>query len=157
MARIARTARQLGIRTIGVHAPDDRPPDGVDLALPIPGYLDIEAILDAARRSGADAIHPGYGFLAENADFAAAVERAGLTWVGPPSAAIAAMGDKAAARRIAAAHGVPVVPGYDGEAQDDATLSGGGDAHRPPGPGQALGRRRRQGDARGPGGRRRPR
>ena len=122
VARIARTARRLGIRTIAVHAPDDRPPDDVDLALAIPGYLDADAIIDAARRSGADAIHPGYGFLAENADFAAAVERAGLTWVGPPSSAIAAMGDKAAARRIASANGVPVTPGYDGDEDDDATL-----------------------------------
>jgi excisionase family DNA binding protein len=121
--RIASTARAQGIRTIGVHAPDDRPPDGVDLALPIPGYLDADAILGAARRAGADAIHPGYGFLAENAAFAAAVERAGLAWVGPPAAAIAAMGDKAAARRTAASHGVPVTPGYDGEAQDDTTLA----------------------------------
>jgi acetyl-CoA/propionyl-CoA carboxylase biotin carboxyl carrier protein len=121
--RIARTARQMGIRTVGVHALDDRAPDGVDLALPIPGYLDADAILDAVRRSGADAIHPGYGFLAENAEFASAVVRAGLTWVGPPSAAIAAMGDKAAARRTAAAQGVPVTPGYGGDAQDDATLA----------------------------------
>ncbi len=146
--RIASTARALGIRTIGVHAPDDRPPDGVDLALPIAGYLDQDAILDAARRAGADAIHPGYGFLAENATFAAAVERAGLTWVGPPTAAIAAMGDKAAARRTAAAHGVPVTPGYDGEAQDDASARRGGGADRAAGPDQALGRWRRQGDAR---------
>jgi acetyl-CoA/propionyl-CoA carboxylase biotin carboxyl carrier protein len=123
VARIAQTARRLGIRTLGVHAPDDRPPDEVDLAVPIPGYLDADAILDAARRSGADAVHPGYGFLSENADFASAVVRAGLTWVGPPSPAIAAMGDKAAARRIAARNGVPVVPGYDGDAQDDATLA----------------------------------
>ena len=121
--RIARTAQQLGIRTIGMHAPDDRPPDAVHLAIPIAGYLDADAILDAALRAGADAIHPGYGFLAEHAGFAAAVERAGLTWVGPPATAIAAMGDKAAARHIAAAHGVPVTPGYDGDAQDDATLS----------------------------------
>jgi acetyl-CoA/propionyl-CoA carboxylase, biotin carboxylase, biotin carboxyl carrier protein len=123
VARIARTARRLGIRTIAVHAPDDRPPDDVDLALVVPDYLDADAILNAARRSGADAIHPGYGFLAENAAFAAAIERAGLTWVGPPSSAIAAMGDKAAARRIAATNGVPVVPGYDGDAEDDATLT----------------------------------
>ena len=123
VVRIARTARQLGIRTVGVHTPDDRPPDDVDLAVEIPDYLDAGAILDAARRSGADAIHPGYGFLAENAAFAAATERAGLTWVGPPSTAIAAMGDKAAARRTAAAYGVPVTPGYDGEAQDDGTLT----------------------------------
>src|SRR6185369_12906014 len=115
--RIARTARQLGIRTVGVHAPDDRPPDGVDLVLPIPAYLNGDALVDAARGSGADAIHPGYGFLAENPDFADAVQRAGLAWVGPPAAAISAMGDKAAARRAAAAHGVPVVPGYDAEAQ----------------------------------------
>ena len=121
--RIAGTARARGIHAIGVYAPDDRPPDQVDLALPIPDYLDADSILDAARRAGADAIHPGYGFLAENPAFAAAVERAGLTWVGPPAAAIAAMGDKAAARRAAAAHGVPVTPGYDGEAQDDATLA----------------------------------
>ena len=122
VTRIARTARRLGIRTVAVHAPDDRPSDGVDLALAIPGYLDTDAILDAARRSGADAVHPGYGFLAENAAFAAAVELAGLTWVGPPSAAIASMGDKAAARRTAVAHGVPVVPGYDDDAQDDGRL-----------------------------------
>jgi len=128
VARIARTARELGIRSIGVHAPDDRSPDGVDLAVPIISYLDVDAILDAARRSGADAVHPGYGFLAENAGFAAAVELAGLTWVGPPPEAIAAMGDKAAARRIAATHGVPVVPGYDGERQDDASL--GAEAER---------------------------
>ena len=123
VARIARTARRLGIRSVGVHAADDRPPDGVDLALTIPAYLDGEAIIDAARRAGADAVHPGYGFLAENPAFADAVQRAGLAWVGPPPSAIAAMGDKATARRTAAAHGIPVVPGYDGAAQDDATLA----------------------------------
>ena len=121
--RIARSARALGIRSIGVHAPDDRAPDGVDLALPISGYLDSEAILAAARSAGADAIHPGYGFLAENAEFARAVGNAGLTWVGPLPAAIRAMGDKAAARRTATANGVPVAPGYDGAAQDNLTLT----------------------------------
>ncbi len=121
-ARIVRTARGLGIRSIGVHPADDRATDGLDLALPIASYLDGETILDAARRAGADAVHPGYGFLAENADFARAVGEAGLIWVGPPLAAISAMGDKAAARRAAVAQGVPVAPGYDGEAQDDATL-----------------------------------
>ena len=121
--RIARTARRLGIRTVGVHAPDDRPPEGVDLVLPIPGYLEPDAMIDAARRAGADAIHPGYGFLAENPAFATAVGEAGLAWVGPPPTAIAAMGDKAAARRTAAARGVPVAPGYDGDAQDDMTLT----------------------------------
>jgi excisionase family DNA binding protein len=121
--RIVRSARGLGIRTVGVHAPDDRPPDGVDLALPIPDYLDADALIDAALRAGADTVHPGYGFLAENPSFAEAVQRAGLAWVGPPAAAMAAMGDKAAARRMAVAHGVPVVPGYDGDAQDDASLA----------------------------------
>ena len=122
-ARIARTATRLGMRTVGIHATDDRPPGGVDLAVEVSSYLDAGAVLDAARRAGADAIHPGYGFLSENPGFAEAVGRAGLVWVGPPPGAIAAMGDKSAARRIAAAHGVPIVPGYDGEAQDDSTLA----------------------------------
>jgi acetyl-CoA/propionyl-CoA carboxylase biotin carboxyl carrier protein len=121
--RVVRTARRLGIRTIGVHAPDERAPEGVDLALAIPDYLDADAIIEAARAGGADAIHPGYGFLAESPSFAEAVVRAGLGWVGPPAAAIAVMGDKAAARRMAIAHGIPVVRGYDGDAQDDATLA----------------------------------
>ena len=121
--RIARTARRMGIRVVGVHASDDRPPDRADESHAIGSYLDAEELLGVARRSGATAIHPGYGFLAENADFAAAVTDAGLTWVGPPPDAIAAMGDKAAARRRAAAHGVPTVPGYDGDAQDDSTLA----------------------------------
>ena len=120
--RVARTASRLGLRTVGIHEAGDRPPDGVDLVLPVSAYLDGAGILEAARRAGAEAIHPGYGFLAENAEFADAVVGAGLAWVGPPPAAITAMGDKAAARRRAAAAGVPVLPGYDGKAQDDATL-----------------------------------
>ncbi|HEX6656310.1 MAG TPA: biotin carboxylase N-terminal domain-containing protein [Candidatus Limnocylindria bacterium] len=126
--RVARTARRLGIRSIGIHAPDDRPPDGVDLVLPVPGYLDGDAILDAARRAGADAIHPGYGFLSENPGFATAVRDAGLAWVGPPPEAIVAMGDKAAARRTAAQLGVPVLPGYDEADQSDERL--GAEARR---------------------------
>jgi 3-methylcrotonyl-CoA carboxylase alpha subunit len=122
-ARIARTARRLGIRVVGVHAPDERPPEGVDASHQIGSYLDADALIAVATRAGADAIHPGYGFLAENAGFAAAVGAAGLLWVGPPPDAIAAMGDKAAARRRAAVLGVPTVPGYDGAAQDDATLT----------------------------------
>jgi acetyl-CoA/propionyl-CoA carboxylase biotin carboxyl carrier protein len=120
--RVARTARQLGIRTIGVHAADDRRPEGMDETHTIPSYLDGEAIVAVARRAAADALHPGYGFLAENPAFARAVSDAGITWVGPPPDAIAAMGDKAAARQRVAAQGVPVAPGYDGAAQDDATL-----------------------------------
>ncbi len=112
----------MGIRVVGVHAPDERPPEGSDEAHEIGSYLDGERLLAVARASDADAVHPGYGFLAENADFAAAVVNAGLCWVGPPPAAIAAMGDKAEARRRAAEHGAPTIPGYDGAAQDDATL-----------------------------------
>ena len=122
-ARIERSARGLGIRVIRVHEPDEPAPDGGDLTLVIDSYLSPEAVLDAARRGGADAIHPGYGFLAENAEFAAAVESAGVAWVGPPPAAIRAMGDKAEARRLAVRLGVPTVPGYDEPAQDDAALA----------------------------------
>ena len=122
--RVARTVRRLGMRVVRVHEPDEVPPEGSDLALVIRAYLDGESVLDAARRSGADAVHPGYGFLAENPEFAAAVIGAGLVWIGPPPDAMRAMGDKAAARRLAEAHGVPVVPGYDAPAQDDVTLAG---------------------------------
>ena len=121
-ARVARTARSLAIATVGIHTPDDRPADGLDEAHFVDSYLDAAAIVAIAERVGADAVHPGYGFLAEDPTFARAVAEAGLTWVGPPSEAIAAVGDKAAARRAAAARGVPILPGYDGAAQDDATL-----------------------------------
>jgi acetyl-CoA/propionyl-CoA carboxylase biotin carboxyl carrier protein len=122
-SRIARTAHRLGMRVVGVHAPDDRPPTDADEAHGIPGYLDGEAIVAVAARAGADGIHPGYGFLAENPAFARAVASAGMRWVGPLPEAIAAMGDKAEARHRAAEHGVPTVPGYDGSAQDDVTLA----------------------------------
>ncbi|HET9851376.1 MAG TPA: biotin carboxylase N-terminal domain-containing protein, partial [Candidatus Limnocylindrales bacterium] len=120
--RIARTARRMGIRVVGVHASDERPPDGMDDTREIGSYLDGAELLAVARQAGADAIHPGYGFLAENPAFARAVTEAGIAWIGPPHDAIAAMGDKAAARVRAAAEGLPTVPGYDGAAQDDATL-----------------------------------
>ena len=120
--RVARTARRMGIRVIGVHAGDDRAPEGTDESHAIDSYLDGGQLVAIAELAGAAAIHPGYGFLAENADFARSVDDAGLTWVGPPPESIAAMGDKAAARRQAAAQGVPTVPGYDGAAQDDETL-----------------------------------
>ncbi len=123
VGRVERTAHRLGMRVIGIQAPDDAAPRGVNLVLPVPAYLDGAAIIDAARRSGADAIHPGYGFLAESAAFADAVLAAGLVWVGPPPAAMSALGGKAAARREAAARGVPVLPGYDDSAQDDASLA----------------------------------
>ncbi|MGH2402401.1 MAG: biotin carboxylase N-terminal domain-containing protein, partial [Candidatus Limnocylindria bacterium] len=124
VTRIARSARGLGIRAIGVHAVDERPADGVDESHEIGSYLDIEGLLEVARGSGADAVHPGYGFLAENPAFARAVLAAGLIWVGPPPRAIEAMGDKAAARQRASELEVPTVPGYDGAAQDDKTLIG---------------------------------
>ena len=85
-------------------------------------YLNIAAILEAARASGADAVHPGYGFLSQNGDFADAVAEAGLVFVGPPGDVHRRMGDKKGARRLMAAAGVPVVPGYDGDDQPDATL-----------------------------------
>ncbi len=113
-ARIARTCLKLGIRPVGVFAPDDVGSGhlrAVEEAVAVPGYLDVPALVEAARRSGCDAVHPGYGFLAENAAFARAVQEAGLTWVGPTPEAIEAMGDKRAARELAAAEGVPVLPG----------------------------------------------
>ena len=129
--RIARTARRLGIGTVAVFSDADagalhaKSCDEAVRIGPPPAresYLDIEAILAAARATGADAIHPGYGFLSENARFAEAVEAAGLVFVGPKPASIRAMGDKAESRRRMAAAGVPVVPGYDGEDQSDARL-----------------------------------
>jgi geranyl-CoA carboxylase alpha subunit len=129
--RIARTARRLGITTIAICSDPDRDAPHVaacDEHIPIGGespadsYLDIEKVLDAAAKAQAHAIHPGYGFLSENPRFAAAVEAAGRTFVGPPAQAIAAMGDKARARQRMAAAGVAVVPGYDGDAQDEPRL-----------------------------------
>jgi acetyl-CoA/propionyl-CoA carboxylase biotin carboxyl carrier protein len=111
--RIARTCRRLGIEAI---APTTEGPGALDL-------LDVEAVVTAALTSGADAVHPGFGFLAENAAFAEAVTGAGLTWVGPPPRAIRAMGDKAAARRLAVSLGVPVLAGYDDTDQTDETLT----------------------------------
>ncbi len=111
-ARIRRTTDRLGIRAI---APGTEGVVEVDL-------LDIGAVVAAAMAAGADALHPGFGFLSENAAFAEAVEAAGIRWVGPPPSAIRAMGDKAAARHRAAALGIPVVPGYDADDQSDDAL-----------------------------------
>ncbi len=117
--RIFRTCRELGIATVAVAAPDDRGAlhaRSAEETVEISAYLHSEEHVRAAREAGADAIHPGYGFLAESADFAEAVEAAGLTWVGPPPEALRQGGDKLAAKRIAAGAGVPVVPSGEPDA-----------------------------------------
>ena len=130
--RIIRTARRMGIRTIAVHSDADARLPFVreaDEAVALGGtaarenYLSQEKIIAAARRTGASAIHPGYGFLSENADFAEAVQAAGLIWVGAPPQAIRAMGFKDAAKRLMQAAGVPVTPGYLGEDQSPQRLA----------------------------------
>jgi acetyl/propionyl-CoA carboxylase alpha subunit len=117
--RVFRTCRELGIATVAVVAPDDKGSlhaRSADETVDIASYLFSEEHIRAAKRTGADAIHPGYGFLAENADFAEAVNAAGLAWVGPPPDALRAGGDKLEAKRIAQDAGVPVVPsGEPGE------------------------------------------
>ncbi|HEV2446710.1 MAG TPA: acetyl-CoA carboxylase biotin carboxylase subunit [Candidatus Sulfopaludibacter sp.] len=120
--RVMRTLREMGIGTVAVFSDVDRTSlhvrmaDQAEYIGPAPSaesYLRIDRILDAARRHGAEAIHPGYGFLSENADFAAACEDAGIVFIGPSAASIRAMGSKTAARRMAIAGGAPVVPGID--------------------------------------------
>jgi acetyl-CoA/propionyl-CoA carboxylase biotin carboxyl carrier protein len=114
--RIARTLRHLGCSPAGIIAADDPSSLHVrscDVAVSVDSYLDVAAVVGAAGECGAQAIHPGYGFLSERAELAAACAAAGLVWIGPPAAAIALMGDKAAAREAALAAGVPVVPGAD--------------------------------------------
>jgi acetyl-CoA/propionyl-CoA carboxylase, biotin carboxylase, biotin carboxyl carrier protein len=142
--RIAKTAHALGYRTVGVFTDADAESlhvERVDQAVRIDSYLNQAAIIEAARKTHAKAIHPGYGFLSENAKFAHAVIDAGLTWVGPPPSAIELMGDKGAAKKAAVEAGVPVVP--TGEPDDPAAypvvvkaLAGGGGkgmrvVHRP--------------------------
>ena len=130
--RVMRSARALGYRTVAVYSDADadaahvRQADEAMHIGPAPAaqsYLRIDALIDAARRSGADAVHPGYGFLSERADFAQACADAGLVFIGPPSSAITAMGDKAQAKRRMREAGVPCAAGYLGEQQDDATLA----------------------------------
>lgn len=129
--RIIRTARAMGIRTIAVYSDADASARFVRLADeawrlgPAPArdsYLRAERILDIARASGAEAIHPGYGFLSENAEFAQACADAGVVFVGPPPAAIAAMGSKSAAKQLMERAQVPLTPGYHGDEQDAGFL-----------------------------------
>jgi 3-methylcrotonyl-CoA carboxylase alpha subunit len=130
--RIIRTARRMGIATVAVFSEADanalhvREADEAYAIGPAPAaqsYLRSDVILDVARRSGAQAIHPGYGFLSENADFAEACAAAGIAFIGPPASAIRAMGSKAESKRLMVAAGVPTVPGYHGEAQEEALLA----------------------------------
>ena len=131
VARVARTARRMGVETVAIASGADRDApylSSCDRAMAIGGeraadsYLRIENVVAAAVASGVEAVHPGYGFLSENADFADAVEAAGKVWIGPPAAAMRALGDKSAARQRMRDAGVPVLPGYDGDGQDAATL-----------------------------------
>ena len=135
--RIIRTAKRMGLRTVAVYSDPDRQAMHVALADeavligPAPAkdsYLHIGAVIEAAQTTGAEAIHPGYGFLAENADFAQACADAGVIFVGPSAATIRLMGSKSAAKALMESSGVPVVPGYHGEDQSIATLQMAADA-----------------------------
>jgi acetyl-CoA/propionyl-CoA carboxylase biotin carboxyl carrier protein len=130
--RVLRTLRRLGVRSVAVYSDADAGAPHVgaaDTAVrigPAPAaqsYLSIPAVIDAARRTGAQAIHPGYGFLSENTAFATACAEAGIAFVGPPAAAIEAMGDKIRAKQTVSKAGVPVVPGSDGAGLDDVALA----------------------------------
>ena len=129
--RVATTARRLGIRTVAVYSEADTGARHVafcDEAMAIGGaaaadsYLKADRIIAAAQAAGAQAIHPGYGFLSENAAFADACAAAGLVFIGPPASAIRAMGSKSAAKALMEKAGVPLVPGYHGENQDAVFL-----------------------------------
>ncbi len=156
--RVIRTARRLGIRTVAVYSDADAKALHVRMADeavhigPSPAresYLVGDKIIAAAKRAGAEAIHPGYGFLSENADFAQAVIDAGLIWVGPKPDSIRAMGLKDAAKKLMAEAGVPVTPGYLGEDQDPKRLQARSRRDRLSGADQGGRGRRRQGHAQG--------
>ncbi|MBN9013070.1 MAG: acetyl-CoA carboxylase biotin carboxylase subunit [Rhizobiales bacterium] len=130
--RVMRTARRLGFATVAVYSDADADAPHVRAAdqavrigesLPAQSYLRIDALISAAKATGADAVHPGYGFLAENEDFASACRDAGLVFIGPSPEAIESMGNKAGAKAIMQKAGVPCVPGYQGEDQSDATMA----------------------------------
>lgn len=136
--RITRTCAERGVEAVGVFSDADRNAlhiEGLTEAVHLPGvspretYLNIPALIAAAERSGAEAVHPGYGFLAESAEFAEAVTAAGLVWIGPPAGAIRALGDKISARRIAERAGVPVVPGITDPITDPEPIVAFGAEH----------------------------
>ena len=129
--RIIRACRELGLETVAVHSEADRDALHVRLAdeaaaigptEPKDSYLNIGRVIDAARAHRADAVHPGYGFLAESPAFASAVQEAGLVFVGPPAEVIAKLGNKVEARRAMARAGIPVVPGHDEPGASDEAL-----------------------------------
>src|SRR5271154_5993538 len=131
--RVIRTARAMGLRSVAVYSEADRgamhvaEADESVLLGPArarDSYLNIERVIEAARKSGAQAVHPGYGFLSENAEFAKACLDAGIIFVGPTVEMMQAMGSKSGSKQLMEKAGVPLVPGYHGEAQDDATLAG---------------------------------
>src|ERR1700732_2010819 len=130
--RVIRTARAMGRRTVAVYSEADR--DAMHVAMADEAvllgparardsYLNIERVIEAAKKSGAEAVHPGYGFLSESAEFAQACADAGLVFVGPTAAMIRLMGSKSGSKSLMEQAGVPLVPGFHGEAQDDATLA----------------------------------
>jgi len=130
--RVIRTARRMGLRTVAVYSEADRGALHVEMAdeavLLGPArardsYLNVERLLEAARKTGAEAVHPGYGFLSENAEFAQACAAAGIVFVGPTADMMTAMGSKSGSKALMERAGVPLVPGYHGEAQDEATLA----------------------------------
>jgi 3-methylcrotonyl-CoA carboxylase alpha subunit len=134
--RVIRTARAMGLRPVAVYSEADRgamhvaEADEAVLLGPArarDSYLNIERVIDAARKSGAEAVHPGYGFLSENAEFAQACADAGLVFVGPTAEMMIAMGSKSGSKALMEKAGVPLVPGYHGEAQDEATLANAAD------------------------------
>src|SRR6059058_1184880 len=126
--RVIRTARAMGLRTVAVYSEADR--DAMHVAMADSAvllgparardsYLNIERVIEAAQKTGAEAVHPGYGFLSENAEFAEACAKAGLVFVGPTAAMMRAMGSKSGSKALMEKAGVPLVPGYHGEAQDE--------------------------------------
>src|ERR1700709_515554 len=155
--RVIHTAKAMGLRTVAVYSEADR--DAMHVAMADEAvllgparardsYLNIERVIEAAQKSGAEAVHPGYGFLSENAEFAQACVDAGLVFVGPTAAMMTAMGSKSGSKTLMEQAVVPLVPGFHGEAQDEKTLADAADktgfpvlAKRPPGAGGAGCRR----------------